>query len=72
MSCLPFPTLVSPGAEAETSLSEIPAKEIDIGLTTPLYTTFILSQKSSPHWVLEQPHTYLQISKELFFRLQQK
>jgi hypothetical protein len=38
-----FPTLVSPGAEAETSLSEIPAKEIDIGLTTPLYTTFILS-----------------------------
>jgi hypothetical protein len=31
-----FPTLVSPGAEAETSLSEIPAK-IDIGLTTPLF-----------------------------------
>jgi hypothetical protein len=70
MLYLPFPTLVSPGAEAETSLSEIPAKEIDIGLTTPLYTTFILSAEIVAALGLGT-HTY-QISKELFFRLQQK
>jgi hypothetical protein len=41
MLYLPFPTLVSPGAEAETSLSEIPAKEIDIVNNSIYYIHFI-------------------------------
>ena len=33
----------SPGADARTLSSPIPANDTDIGLITPRYTTFILS-----------------------------
>ena len=41
---LPIPEAgLKPAAEAFTLLSGTPAKEIVIGLSTPRYTTFILS-----------------------------
>ena len=52
LTSLPFPgtityfdplTFLSPGADAETLLFAIPGIDIVIGLSTPLYTTFILS-----------------------------